>query len=220
MFSKKQTILIFLAFLTIKINAQEIIYDATLNYKVSVNSDNDKNISKLFEGASYKIYLKGLLSKTELKTSLGSETSIYDGKENRGAILKEYSNQKLMINMDEDSWNKKNKSSHQLQFDEEKDKIEIINGISCKRAIAHDTKGSTIVVYFNPALILFNSAYNNCFSSIKGIPIRYEQHLTNGTKYIYSLINIDYEIISSNKFELPKSGYRIINYEEANKIEN
>jgi len=44
--------------------------------------------------------------------------------------------------------------------------------------------------------------------------------MTNGTKYIYSLINIDYDIVTSNKFELPKSGYRIISYEEATKIEN
>jgi hypothetical protein len=219
MFCKKQFTLAILCFLIFKTQAQEIIYDATLNYTVSVNSDKDKNISKLFEGATFKIYLKGLLSKTELKTSLGTETSIYDGKENRGAILKEYSNQKLMIPMNEGNWKEKNKSFHTLQFKEEKNNIDI-NGVSCKKATAVNSKGEIIVVYFNPAIIFSNKEYNNCFTSISGIPFRYEQQMTNGTKYIYSLINIDYDIVTSNKFELPKSGYRIISYEEATKIEN
>jgi hypothetical protein len=214
----KYFILIAFVFLILKTNAQEIIYDATLNYGVSVNSEKDKSISKLFEGATYKIYLKGLLSKTELKTSLGIETSIYDGKENRGTILKEYSNQKLMIPMSEENWNEKNKSFHKLQFKQENDNM-VINGIACKKATALNSKGDNIIVYFNPTMIFSNKEFNNCFSMLPGIPVRYEQQLKNGTKYIYSLMNIDYDIISSNKFESPKSGFRIISYEEATKTE-
>lgn len=218
MFFNKYVILAFLCFLILKSNAQEIIYDVSLNYTLTVNSEKDKNISKLFEGATYKVFLKGLMSKTELKTSLGLESSIYDGKESKGVILKEYSNQKLMIPMNRENWYEKNKSFHRLQFKEENTNI-VINGIACKKATAVNAKGETIVVYFNPAITLSNKDYNNCFSTIEGIPVKYEQHLKNGTKYIYSLTNIDYDIVSSNKFEMPKSGFRIISFEEASRIE-
>lgn len=218
MFDKSYFVALIFCFVFVKTNAQEVIYDATLSYSVSVISTNDKEISKLFEGATYKVYLKGSTSKTELKTALGTETSIYDSKENVGAILKEYSNQKLMIPMNQNNWNDKNKIFHELLFKEEVEKTNI-NGALCKKANSVNTKGDIIVVYYNPDIVLSNKEYNNCFYSLNGVPVKYEQYLKNGTTYIYSLINIDFDIVSLNKFEVPKSGYRVISYDEASKVE-
>ena len=218
MFNKSYFVGLIFCFVFGKSNGQEVIYDATLSYSVSVNSSMDKEVSKLFEGATYKVYLKGLMSKTELKTTLGTESSIYDSKENVGVILKEYSNQKLMISMNQNNWNDKNKIFHELQFKEDVEKLNI-NGALCKKAKAINTKGDIIVVYYNPEVILSNKEYNNSFYSLNGLPVKYEQQLKNGTTYIYSLINIDFDIVSSNKFDIPKSGYRVISYEEASKVE-
>ena len=38
---------------------------------------------------------------------MGSESCIYDGKEKKGVILKEYSNQKLLIVMNGSDWEEK-----------------------------------------------------------------------------------------------------------------
>ena len=200
------------------LTAQEIINDATLTYSVSVQSAKDSNKNKLFEGASYKLYLKANISRSDLKTTMGSESTIYDGKEKKGVILKEYSNQKLMILMSESNWIEKNTSSHDLNFNVE-DKIYTVNGFQCKKAAATSSKMELITVFFSPSLLLNNNNYNNCFSKLNGLPVKYERELSDGTTYIYFLDNVNYDIVSSSKFEIPKSGYRVMNYEEVKKIE-
>ena len=54
---------------------------------------------------------------------------------------------------------------------------------------------------------------------MNGLPVKYERKLSDGTTYIYFLDNVNYDIVSSSKFEIPKSGYRVMNYEEVKKIE-
>ena len=55
---------------------------------------------------------------------------------------------------------------------------------------------------------------------MNGLPVKYERKLSDGTTYIYLLDNVNYDIVSSSKFEIPKSGYRVMNYEEVKKIES
>ena len=78
--------------------AQKTISEGTIIYEISLQSRNKEiKLAEGFAGATSTRYLKGGLSRTDMKTALGTETTIYNSKTGNAAILKEYSGQKLMI---------------------------------------------------------------------------------------------------------------------------
>jgi hypothetical protein len=56
-------------------------------------------------------YVKGSLSRTDMSSTLGSESILHDAKSGDGVILKEYSGQKLMITLTKSNWLDRNKKN-------------------------------------------------------------------------------------------------------------
>ncbi len=192
--------------------AQTAVNEASFKYDISIEGAGNNAAAKSFEGATYQVYVKGNQSRTEMINGLGTESVLYDSRAAKGAILKEYSGQKLMITMNAENWSAKNNYFRNLKFtvgNEEK----TINGFACKKATAALSSGESLSVYFAPGIVLNNRQYNNAFTNIEGLPVQYEVKSGN-MKFIYTLKSISYEPIAAAKFELPKSGYRIMSYEE------
>jgi hypothetical protein len=73
--------------------------------------------------------------------------------------------------------------------------------------------GNTFVVYYSTDITTTNKEYYNAFKNLPGIPVKYE--LESGKlKFKYALTGIGYDNIPDNKFEIPKSGFRVMTYEE------
>jgi len=71
-------------------------------------------------------------------------------------------------------------------------------------------------VYFTQELDSENKNFEPMFSKLAGLPLEWE--LSQGTNTLkYTLINIELNPIPISKFDLPKSGYRELSYEEAKK---
>src|SRR5687768_8895506 len=74
--------------------------EATISYDIVINTNNSTpKAADLLDGAVSVIYLKGNSSRSEMISSLGSQSTIVDGKTGNVTILKEYGEQKYMINM-------------------------------------------------------------------------------------------------------------------------
>jgi len=73
--------------------------------------------------------------------------------------------------------------------------------------------GKLFTVYFDPSVTLSNKNYNNAFSTLNGLPVQYEIQSGDLT-FKYSLKNLNSEIVPAIKFEAPKTGYRLMTYEE------
>ena len=211
---KKIQILLSLFFLVlVQISfAQKVLHDATLNYSISMQSADGKPAATPLEGAMLAIYLKGYQSRSEMISGLGTESSIYDSKSGKGYILKEYSGQKLMISMDRSNWNQKNKFYHTTKFTLD-NKEQVIGGFKTKKASTVLPDGKELIVYYSSEFIAGNKFYNNAFSLLPGIPVQYEV-VSGNLRFVYSLIKIDQEIVPSSKFEIPKTGYRVMTYAE------
>src|SRR5918993_1903663 len=140
--------------------AQKAFSEGTVVYNISVQpKDASKKNTSVLNGAKAVLYLKGGLSKTELTSSLGTETTIYNGKTGNAVILREYSGQKLMITLTKDNWDEKNKKYRGLTFETTPD-TKIIEGYTCKKAIGKLADGSTITVFYTPEITLMNKEYN------------------------------------------------------------
>lgn len=209
---------IFLSFITFtffsaNVFAQKAVNEATLTYNISIESLNDKPaLNKSLDGAKLNLYIKSTESRSDMVSSLGTESNLYDSKAGKGYILKEYSGQKLMITLSKDNWSQKNQYFRNMTFSID-NTTQTIAGFTCKKATAVLEGGKNFIVYFLPDVTTVNKEYNNAFRQLPGIPVQYE--LESGKlKFTYTLTNINYDNIPAGKFDIPKAGYRVMTYDE------
>ncbi len=193
--------------------AQKTVTEATLSYNISIESVNDKpSLSKSLDGAKLSLYIKGTESRANMVNSLGTESNLFDSKTGKGIILKEYSGQKLMITLTKENWAQKNQYFHNMKFSIDNTE-QVIAGFKCKKATATLEGGKIFVVYYTADIATANKEYNNAFKNLPGIPVQYEQE-SGKLKFKYTLTGIGYDNIPASKFDIPKSGFRVMTYEE------
>ena len=197
--------------------AQKIVNEATVNYTISTESAGDKaTTAKALEGATLTVYVKGNQSRTDMVSAMGTESNLYDSKIAKGSILKQYSGQKLMITLTNNNWEQKNRFYQNMKFSIDNAE-QTIAGFTCKKATGKSSDGNTLIVYFTPEIVLANKQYNNAFTQLPGLPVQYE--LQSGKlKFKYLLSNVNYDPVPAAKFEIPKTGFRIMTYEETQQL--
>jgi GLPGLI family protein len=197
-------------------NAQKIITEGSLVYNISIQTGSDEpKMADMLDGATTTIYIKGAQSRSELVSGLGSEITIYDSKKGTGVILKDYSGQKLMITLTKDDWDKRNSKYDGISFENTNETL-VIAGYNCKKAIAKLKDGSSFVVYYTPDLDVEDKSYDSQFRNLPGLAMQYEWQ-SGKLRFIFTLSKVYFDAVSSTKFEIPKSGYRVMTYSEAKK---
>ena len=193
--------------------AQKVLTEGMLKYNISIESSNgEKQIAGSLNGATLTIYLTKDKSRSEMISTPGTETTVFDNKSRKGFILKEYSGQKLMITTTAENWLQKNQVNTNLNFETQSGNTNI-GGYVCKKATAQSGNGKLYTVYYDPSIIIANKQYNNAFAQLAGVPIQYE--LSSGNLlFKYSLIGLNLDVLNSGKFEAPKTGFRVMSYEE------
>jgi GLPGLI family protein len=195
--------------------AQKRVGDLTLIYNSAITSaqDSSKKIS-----STTGFFLKGNLSRAEVTSNLYSSVTIYDSKSGSGVMLKEVNGQKLLIRMNEENWNQKNKRYMNLNFTRTNE-TKTIAGYFCSQAKASTPDGFGITVFFTHDLIPENKSYDPPFKNLDGLPLEYE--LTKGNLHIkYSLVSINLNPVPASQFDIPTSGYRELSYEESLKLKS
>ena len=213
----KYAIFLLLATFSYNAYAQKTISEGTISYSLSSQSDN-KSSSDPLSGATNTIYLKGALSRADMVSALGKETTIYDAKLGTGAILKEYSGQKLMITLTKENWLNQNKKFEGIIFTTTTDSKNIA-GFNCRKALGKLKDGSLITVFYATELNVNNKEYNETFKNLPGLPVEYEFQ-SGSLKFKYLLTGVDFGIVPTAKFDFPKAGYRVITYDENKKAKN
>lgn len=212
----KAGFVIIIVFCTFISKAQKVISEATLVYNISIQTgSNEPKMADMLDGATTAIYIKGNQSRSELVSGLGSEVTIYDSRKGSGVILKDYSGQKLMITLTKDDWERKNSKYEGITFETTTETLEIA-GYNCKKAIARLKDGSSFVVYYTPDIEVADKDYDSQFKSLPGLALQYEWQ-SGKMKFKYTLSKINFDPVSASKFDIPKSGYRVMTYEETKK---
>lgn len=199
---------------SLPVKAQKILNEGTLVYNMSVETGSEQpKIADMLDGATTTIYLKGDKSKTELVSSLGREATIYDASTKTGVILKDYSGQKLMITLTESNWEENNNKYNGITF-ENTGETAVIAGFKCNKAIAKLKNGTSFTVFYTTEVEPANKSYDTQFKTLPGLPVQYEMQ-SGKMKLKFTLSKISYNLVPLSVFEIPKSGYRVLTYEEA-----
>ena len=200
-------------FLALGSYGQKNLTEGSLVYNISIETGSaEPKMADMLDGAVTTVYLKGSLSRTEMISGLGSEATIHNSATGGGIILKDYSGQKLMITLTPQDWEINNKKYDGITFQNTGETTDI-SGFFCHKAIAKLKDGSTFTVYYTTDVNVTNKDYDYQFKTLPGLAVQYEMQKGN-MKFKFTLAKINYSIVSSVKFEIPKSGYRVLTYEE------
>ena len=196
------------------LSAQKKITEGVISYDIIVNTGNSNpSIVDMFDGATSIVYLKGYMSRFERVSSLGVESTIVDGRTGKINVLKEYGEQKYMITMNAANWKDANKKYNDIAFSI-KEEFKEIAGYKCQKAIGKMPDGTEINVFFTKELIADNRDFEYAYKSLPGLAMQYETTI-GSLKVTYTISKISFNIVPANKFELPKSGFRVMTYEES-----
>jgi GLPGLI family protein len=210
---KSAVVFSFLIF-SVNLFAQKRITEGTISYDIVVNTGNtNPSITDMFDGSTSIVYLKGYKSRIEKVSSLGVESTILDGKSGTVNVLKEYGDYKIMITMTPENWKDANKKYNDIVFTYTEEYKEIA-GYKCQKALGKMADGREFIVFFTKDLIADKRDFEYAFKSLPGLAMEYET--TNGNlKLTYTVSKVSFSIVPASKFELPKTGFRVMTYEES-----
>ncbi len=197
--------------------SQKKVSELTLVYDAAITSGSPQpKMADAFDGATTTVYLKGNLSRSEMVSALFSSATIHDSRTGTAVVLREVSGQKLLIRLTPQNWTEKNRRYEGISFTNTNEKKQIA-GYECIKAEARLGDGSTFTVYYTPEIVPENKDYDYQFRNLNGLPLEYE--LTQGKfKIRYTVSKINLNPVPASKFDIPKSGYREMTYEESKKI--
>ncbi|MCG2614989.1 DUF4412 domain-containing protein [Terrimonas sp. NA20] len=188
--------------------------EATISYDIVINTNNSTpKAADLLDGAVSIIYLKGNSSRSEMVSSLGTQSTIIDGKTGNVTILKEYGEQKYMINLTANDWKESNKKYEDVTFTYENE-FKTISGYNCQKATGKLADGSSFTVYFTKDLIPVNRDFQYLNKALPGLAMQYEANMGK-QKVTYTVSSINFNLVPAAKFDTPKSGYRVMTYDES-----
>lgn len=196
------------------LQAQRKLTEATITYDILINTSNSTpQAADMLDGASSVIYLKGSSSRSEMISSLGTQATIIDGKSGAVTVLKDYGEQKYMITMTPANWKQSNQKYEGVTFTYY-DEFKTIAGYNCQKALGKLSDGTTFTVYFTKDLQPVNKDFQYLNRNLPGLAMQYEASLGK-TQVTYTVSTVNFYPVPLTKFDLPKSGYRVMTYEES-----
>lgn len=201
-------IVILLLAISAKSFAQQpkIIGDCTVTFGIS---GADAGTNENLKGSSKTLYIKGHKTRVDVSSSNYNQSTIYDSNTGVAVILKEIGANKYMSTLDAAKWEQQNKKYEGMTISITNETKTIL-GYECKKAVATLKNGNNFTIYYAPAIM--PSAIENPyeFKNIPGFVFEYEMPGEKGNKIIFSATQINFNPVPASKFEIPKTGYRIL----------
>jgi GLPGLI family protein len=194
--------------------AQKKLSEGTISYDIVINTGSQKpQAADFLDGATSTVYLKGTKTRTEMVSSLGTQSTIVDGAKNSYTVLKEYGEQKYLIQLTPADYKEINSKYENVTFSFLEDTKTIL-GYKCKKAMGKLVDGTSFAVWYTTDLVPENNEFQYANKSLPGLAMEYESSFGN-LKVTYTISNISFNAVPAAKFDLPKSGYRIMTYQES-----
>ncbi|RYY66849.1 MAG: hypothetical protein EOO12_02935 [Chitinophagaceae bacterium] len=196
------------------VHAQKKLSEATISYDIVINTGTERpRAADFFDGATNTVYLKGNKSRSEMVSSLGTEATIIDEPGKSYYSVKEFGAQKYIIRMTESNWKEANRRFEDVQFGFTNESKTIL-GYKCLKAVGRLSDGSSFVVWYTPDLVPENKTFQYVNRNLPGLAMEYESNVGT-TKITFTVSKINMSPVPAAKFDLPKSGFRIMSYEES-----
>ena len=162
-------------------------------------------------------FFKGAHYRSNLISSLGSSTTIFDAREGVGAVFHELGSQKVLINLNRDQWTDRNSllKNKELVFSLTGDTSSIL-GYNCQKAVAVLSDSSQLEVLYTSEILPENTDTEWQFQQLEGL-VLFVKMVKRDATVIFKASALNFDPVPIQKFDVPNSGYRIMDYEESKK---
>lgn len=203
------------------VSAQKKLTEGTIYYDIVINTGagQTKN-SDYLDGSTVVNYIKGSKMRKEMVSPLGKLTTIHNPNNSKDSIvlLREFGEPKYMITMTPAEWKQANARSEGIVYAFDGDTAtRMIRDYRCKRAVGRMPNGTIYTVWYTPDLVVENKDMQFETAALPGLALEYEVN-TNGEKVTYTVSNISFSPVPSSRFDLPKSGFRVLTFAESQKL--
>lgn len=205
------TILILFSYLETVAQGGKLVSDCTVFFEVvAEGAKADPQVAKSMEGTTKVLYIKGSKSRSDLITRSFKQTTLTDSKTDSTVILRELGKAKYISYLDGNRMKEQNRKYEGIQFTNTSEKKTIL-GYECKKVVAKLADGSAYNVFYTPSIIPSNKQYEYQFKNLPGFVLEYEEESEDSkTKIKYTASKISLVPVPAAKFDLPKSGYRVL----------
>lgn len=206
------SVLLILSFTSTAQQKQRVLAECTVNY--SVNTDDikglDNSIIETFKSTNKTVYIKGNQSRVDLISTAFAQSVIYNKKTGEAVILREIGGNKFLTKLNNTAWSKSNS-----RFENAKltllDETKIILGYECKKAVLTLADSTMLNLYYTIGFTPSVNEFEYQFKNVPGFVLEYEAQDKSGIKVRYLATKINLNPVSSSKFDIPTSGYRLLN---------
>lgn len=194
-----------------KAQQQRVVAECTVTYNINVEDGSaDKETVESFKASSKIVYLKGNQSRVDLISPSFKQSVFFDKSTGNATILREIGNNKFMSKLDNAKWKAENKKFDGATVTKVEESKTIL-GYECKKAILKLVDGNTFTLYYANNITPSVKEFEYQFKDIPGFVLEYESQEQNGKKVKYTAIKINLSPVQASRFEIPTSGYRILN---------
>ena len=211
----KQWLMILVAMMFLKAEAgaqQRVVAECTVTYAISVPEDNtiDKDLVESLKATTKTVYIKANDSRSDLMSPSFKQTLLYNKVNGTAVILREIGANKLMTKMDNARWISENKRFEGITVSANGETKTIL-GYECKKAVIQLKDGNSYVLFYAPNIIPSVKEFEYQFKDIPGFVLEYETQDPEGKKIKYTATKINFSPVQASRFDVPTSGYRLLN---------
>lgn len=188
---------------------QKRLSEGSLTFSVLTFQDN----KRIGDSLTAQHFYKGAHTRTDIVTSVGKTTTLYDSREELGAIVRDFGSQRILIPLDGSAWADKNawyNPDSIVYLNEE----QFFLNYPCSKARINLSNGDYLFVWYTKAVVLDNKDTEFQLGDLPGAVLSYE-FIKGSTKVLYTAIAMNFDPVPIQKFDIPSSGYRILSYAES-----
>ncbi len=190
-------------------SAQKTFSEGIITFDV-INTVDGKLVDSL---ASYVQLVKGVHYRSDLLSSMGKISTLFDMREGVGAIIREFGSQKTITKLNRNNWREIHKKFQDLNYNITADTINLL-GYTCNKATGILNDGSSLEVFFSRSIVTDNAEMLTQFGKLPGLILGFRSSV-DGSTISYMAKSLSFDPVQIQKFDVPTTGYRVIGYEES-----
>lgn len=209
---KKLMILTTLMLFFISVFAQQrVVAECTVAYNITLDDNSvDAGTAATLKATTKTVYIKGVNSRTDLTSPSFSQSVIYNKNTATATILRSIGANKFMTKLDQSKWISEHARYTNMKLIKS-DETKTILGYECKKLVLELTDGTTLNVFYAANIAPSVKEFEYQFKDVPGFVLEYEATETEGRKIKYTAAQINFNPVAASRFDIPTSGYRILN---------
>jgi GLPGLI family protein len=190
---------------------QRVVAECTVQFKIIFEDQKtDKDVQNAVQLSNKIVYIKGNDCRIDLMSPSLNQSIIYEKLNGSAVVLREFGNNKFMTKLSPEKWTAANKQYNEMTISL-MDETKTILGYDCKKAKISLKDGSVYIIFYATSITPSVKEFEYPFRDIPGFVLEYQIKEVGETIVNYKAVKINLSPVQASKFDIPTSGYRILN---------